>query len=109
MKTLAKVFISLSPKLKIFILAVVAISAILLYHTTSISVVHATSERGMQKRLDDIQSLSSEWNRIDEIYFNNMKEIERLKESNAEIRTKQSELEKQAKAKRIEFVQEYGC
>lgn len=109
MKTLAKVFISLSPKLKIFILAVVAITAILLCHTTSVSVVHANSERGMQRKLDEIQSLSSEWNRIDEIYLKNAREIERLKESNAEIKMQQSELANQAKEKRIEFVQEYGC
>lgn len=109
MKTLAKVFVSFSPKLKIILLATVMIVAILLYNTTAISVVHANQERNMQKKLDEIQSLSSEWNRIDEIYLKNAREIERLKESNAEIKTKQSELANQAKEKRIEFVQEYGC
>ena len=109
MKTLAKVFVSFSPKLKIILLATVGIVAILLYNTTAISVVHANQERNMQKKLDEIQSLSSEWNRIDEIYLQNEKQIGELKEKNIEIKTQQAELANQAKEKRIEFVQEYGC
>ena len=109
MKTLAKVFISFSPKLKISILAIIGILAVLIYNTTALSVVQATSQRGMQKKMEYIQSLSSEWNKIDEIYLQNEKQIEQLKKKNAEIKSKQWELEKQAKEKRIEFVQEYGC
>ena len=106
MKNLAKVFVSFSPKLKIFILATVGIVAILLYNTTAISVVHANQERNMQKKLDEIQSLSSERERIDEIYLQNEKQIGELKEKNVEIKTQQAELANQAKEKRIEFVQE---
>ena len=109
MKTLAKVFVSFSPKLKIFILATVMIVAVLLYHTTSISVVHANLERNQQKKLEEIQNLSNERERIDEIYLQNEKEIDSLKKKNAEIKTQQAELANQAKEKRIEFVQEYGC
>lgn len=109
MKTLAKVFLSFSPKLKVFFIAIVWIVAILLYQTTSISVVHASAERDQQKKLEEIQSLSSEWNRIDEIYLQNQEEIEKLQKKNTEIKTQQAELANQAKEKRIEFVQEYGC
>ena len=85
------------------------IVAVLLYHTTSISVVHANLERNQQKKLEEIQNLSSERERIDEIYLQNEKEIDSLKKKNAEIKTQQAELANQAKEKRIEFVQEYGC
>lgn len=83
--------------------------AVLLYHTASISVVYANLERNQQKKLEEIQSLSSERERIDEIYLQNEKEIDSLKKKNAEIKTQQAELANQAKEKRIEFVQEYGC
>ena len=85
------------------------IVAVLLYHTASISVVYANLERNQQKKLEEIQSLSSERERIDEIYLQNEKEIDSLKKKNAEIKTQQAELANQAKEKRIEFVQEYGC
>ena len=109
MKTLAKVFVSFSPKLKISILAIVGIVAVLLYNTTAISVVHATSERSMQRKLDEIQSLSSKWNELDEIYLSNQTRIEELNGKNSEIKTQQAELADEAKQKRIEFVHEYGC
>lgn len=85
------------------------IVAVLLYHTTSISVVYANLERNQQKKLEEIQSLSNERERIDEIYLQNEKEIDSLKKKNAEIKTQQAELANHAKEKRIEFVQEYGC
>ena len=59
--------------------------------------------------MEEIQNLSSERERIDEIYLQNEKEIDSLKKKNAEIKTQQAELANQAKEKRIEFVQEYGC
>lgn len=109
MRNLAKVFISFSPKLKIFILATISIVAILLYNTTSVAMVHASSERNMEKKLEEIQSLSSRWNELDEIYLKNEKDISGLKATNAEIKTQQAELANEAKQKRIEFVREYGC
>lgn len=75
----------------------------------SIAVDHAHWKKEVQKRLWEIQSLSSEWEQIDEVYLQNVKTIEALKEENLKIKSKQWELEKEAKEKRIEFVQEYGC
>ena len=92
-----------------FIVAIVGIVATLLYWTTSVSIVHANQERDMQRKLDEIQSLSDERKKIDEIYLQNEKEIDWLRKKNVEIKTQQSELANQAKEKRIEFVQEYGC
>lgn len=75
----------------------------------SISITHASYQKQQQKKLDEIQSLSNERERIDEIYLQNEKEIDSLKKKNAEIKTQQAELANQAKEKRIEFVYEYGC
>lgn len=63
----------------------------------------------MRKKLDEIQSLSSEWNRIDEQFLKNEEEIKKLQERNSEIKTRQGELSNQAREKRIEYVQQYGC
>ena len=82
MKTLAKVFLSFSPKLKLSLLAIVCIVAILLYNTTSVSVVHAEAEREQQRKLDEIQSLSDERKELDVVYLKNEEEIERLKKEN---------------------------
>lgn len=109
MKTLAKVSQFFSKTSNFYIIGVVAVIGILLYHTTSIAVVHASWERSMKKKLDEIQSLSSEWNRIDEQFLKNEEEIKKLQESNAEIKRQQWELSNQAREKRIEYVQEYGC
>ena len=75
----------------------------------SVAVVHASWERSMQRKLDEIESLSSKWNELDEIYLNNQDKIVELNWENMDIKIQQSELAEEAKQKRIEFVQEYGC
>ena len=109
MKNLAKVLQFFSKTGNFYIVAVILIVCTLLYFTTSVAVVHASSQRQQQKKLEEIQSLSSERERIDEIYLQNEEEIEKLQKKNVEIKTQQAELANQAKEKRIEFVQEYGC
>ena len=109
MKNLAKVLQFFSKTGNFYIVAVILIVCTLLYFTTSIAIVHATSERSMQRKLDEIQSLSSKWNELDEIYLSNQTRIEELNGKNSEIKTQQAELADEAKQKRIEFVHEYGC
>lgn len=92
-----------------YIFAIVAVVLVVLYNTTSIAVVHASWERNMQRKLDEIQWLSSKWNELDEIYLSNQDKIVELNWENMDIKIQQSELAEEAKQKRIEFVQEYGC
>ena len=109
MKNLAKVLQFFSKTGNFYIVAVILIVCTLLYFTTSVAMVHASWERNMQRKLDEIQSLSSKWNELDEIYLSNQTRIEELNGKNSEIKTQQAELADEAKQKRIEFVHEYGC
>ena len=109
MKTLAKVSQFFSKTSNFYIIGVVAVIGILLYHTTSIAVVHASWERSMRKKLDEIQSLSSEWNRIDEQFLKNEEEIKKLQESNAEIKRQQWELSNQAREMKVDYVRNHWC
>lgn len=109
MKTLANVLQFLTKTGNFYIVVIIAIVWVLLFNSMSVAVVHASWERSMQRKLDEIQSLSSKWNELDEIYLNNQDKIVELNWENMDIKIQQSELAEEAKQKRIEFVQEYGC
>ena len=109
MKTPAKVKQFLSKTSNFYIVAAILIVGTILFCTMKVSITHAAEIRERDGKIHEIESLSKEWNNLDQVYISNQKEIERLQQSNAEIRNQQTDLANTAKQKRIEFVQEYGC
>lgn len=109
MKTPAKVKQFLSKTSKFYIIAGILIVGILLFFTMKVSITHATDVRQRNNRIHEIESLSKERNELDQIYLSNQEQIKKLQEDNDQIRNQQSNLATEAKEKRIEFVQDYGC
>ena len=109
METPAKVRQILSKPGNFYIYAGILIVGILLFFTMKVSITHASDLRQRNNRIQEIESLSKEWNELDQVYLENQKEIERLKQSNEEIKKQQSNLATEAKEKRIQFVEDYGC
>lgn len=60
-------------------------------------------------KIHEIESLSEERKELDHVYLENQKQIEKLQQTNSEIKRQQNDLANSAKQKRIEFVHDYGC
>ena len=109
MKTLAEVKLNLQKNSKFYTVAVVSVVCTLLVFTTTVSITHATWVRQQQMKIHEIESLSEEWKELDHVYLENQKQIEKLQQTNSEIKRQQNDLANSAKQKRIEFVHDYGC
>lgn len=107
MKTLAEVSQFLSKTSKFYIIAVASAITTILIFTTTVSISHATGVRQQQMKIHEIESLSEERNELDQVYLENQKQIEKLQQTNSEIKRQQNNLADSAKQKRIEFVHDY--
>ena len=109
METPAKVRQFLSKTSNFYIFAAILIVGTLLFFTTKVSITHANDLRQRNNRIQEIESLSEERNELDQTYLSNQEQIKKLQEENEQIRKQQNNLATEAKEKRIEFVQDYGC
>ena len=69
METPAKVRQFLSKTGNFYIYAGILIVGILLFFTMKVSITHANDLRQRNHRIQEIQSLSQEWNELDQVYI----------------------------------------